>query len=251
MTMEYTIILVSEKSGKHYSFKMRLFVLIILILLFIAMTAATYITTSRYLSLYQKNSALKTALKKTEQSIRNLEAEKKEALLYGKWADRIIYRRTHNGEKQYSDDTQQQLTPAPAADNESGQDNNVLGIDSIKITRINLEKDFDYSFRLVNTGSKNIKKSGFLFIIASNSSTRPIHATSTPETALSDGRPIEYKKGFPYSIRFLKNISGRIHQPDIGEKYDLFTVLAYSDDGDILMEKSYHIDTLLNSNPYE
>lgn len=251
MTMEYNIILVSEKSGKSYSFKIRLSVLIFLAALFIGMIAVTYIASSEYFTLHQKNNALQARLNQSKQDIRRLESEKKEAVLYGKWADRIIFRRTHNRDKT-SHGIMQHDASAPPTVNHKTETNrpNILDIDGFKISRINLEKDFDYSFRLVNTDSDHLKKTGYLFMITS-SRIAPEQIFCSPPSELTDGRPVNHEAGVFFSIRFLKKISGRIVQPDIGEKYDLFTILAYSEDGNLLMKKIYSINETLNRNPYE
>jgi len=251
MTMEYTIILVSEKSGKNYSFKLRLSVLIFLAALFLGMIAVTYFASSEYFTLHQKNNTLQAMLKQSKQDIHRLESEKKEAVLYGKWADRIIFRRTHNRNKTSHGIMQQDASaPPPEKHKTEPPRPSILDIDAFKISRINLEKDFDYTFRLVNTDSDHLKKSGYLFIITS-SRIAPQQIFSSPPSELTNGRPVNHEDGAFFSIRFLKKISGRIVQPDIGEKYDLFTILAYSEDGNLLMKKVYSIDPILNRNPYE
>lgn len=250
MSREYTIILVSEKSGKHYSFKMRLPILILLILTLIGIITTSYFSISKYVNLHQENCAIQNSLELTKKRIADLESENRESELYNKWADHIIYRRINNQRAPAGFMIKNNETLPVQSDNTTDIKDKILDVDELKLNRINLEKDFEFSFNLINTGSKNIKKTGYVFIVVCNDQTVPSVTASYPSTPLNNGKPEDYKKGMPFSIRYLKNISGRIEQPDIGEKYNQFYILAYSEKGSLLLNKSYSIETKLNDSPY-
>ncbi len=251
MSREYTIILVSEKSGKNFSFKMRLPIILLLLISLVVFIGLTYFSMSRYVSLNQQNLALKTALDETRKKVGELAIDNSESALYNKWADKIIYRRINNDSVAAEDQGSDNTVPAEPADNSTKTESLPLGIDDLNIRRINLEKDFDFSFNLVNTKSKHIKQSGFVFVIVSNDTTVPEISTSFPESKIINGNALNYTEGIPFSIRYMKKISGRILQPDIGEKYNRINMLVYSENGNILMEKGFYIERTLNNNPYE
>jgi len=217
----------------------------------ISFIGLTYYSISRYETLNRQNTSLQTVLGQTRNKVSRLVSDNNESTMYNKRADKIIYRRINNNTTSDDDRALDELGVDKQLDNSTEKITVPLSIDELNIRRINLEKDFDFSFSLVNTGVRHEKQSGFVFLIVSNDTTFPETFLSYPQTDIVERKPSNYTKGIPFSISYMKKINGRILQPAIGEKYNRINILVYSEDGRILLEKSFYIERTLNNNPYE
>ena len=99
--------------------------------------------------------------------------------------------------------------------------------------------------------AQNKKASGYLFVMASNTETVPEIYECYPQTEIVSGLPKDYTKGITYNIRYLKKIKGRINQPDIGPRFNRIDVLAYAEDGALIMKKGFYIEKTLQESPFE
>ena len=152
--------LLSENSGKHISVKVGLFTLLTAAVFIVCLIGATAVSINGYLEVFQQNKIFKHLVKEMESSLKELKQEKREAVLYKEWADKIVFRRfnyediTGQGNNFISKDTldgeihgKSFKASVPAVD-----------VDDFDVRRINLELDFEFSFKLVNRsqGRKNL-----------------------------------------------------------------------------------------------
>lgn len=197
--------------------------------------------------LFQQTTLLAKVAELEAQVIR-LEEDKRQALLYKKWADDIIFKRLN------FEDIQGKGTNGLARNTLDGEINDsfkpahqMAGVEKIDVRRINLALDFDCSFNLIKQSKNNSKLSGHLFIVASNRETIPKRYSAWPpiEIIEESGLPADYKKGDDFNIRYMKQVKGRITQPEIGPKFNRIDLIAYSDTGELIMKQGYYIERLL------
>jgi hypothetical protein len=172
--------------------------------------------------------------------------------LYKQWADSIIFRRFN-----YEDVSGKGAADPEKKHNERDLTNKTslekkpVDIDEFDVRRINLKLDFEVSFKLINRSQNGKKLSGYLYIIALNTEIKPEIFASWPTADIVAGMPKDYKKGSTFSINYLKHVKGRIDQPDIGAKFNRIDIIAYSDDGTIILKRGFYIERLLQQSPYE
>lgn len=252
MPKEFRIMLLSEKSGRSYSVKMRLVPLLCLLSAACCLVAVTIFSGAAYITINRQNADLKDSVLKLQAAVQRLQQENHEAALYKKWADAIIYRRFN-----YEDSAGKGATPplpsAPAVEmkTETPDERSSLDIDEFDVRRINLDFDFEVSFKLINRSPSSKRLSGYLYIIALNTEVKPEIYAAWPLTEIVAGMPKDFKKGSTFSINYLKHVKGRIDQPDLGPKFNRVDVIAYNEDGNIMMKRGFYIERFLQQNPYE
>jgi hypothetical protein len=186
-----------------------------------------------------------------EKKLTDLQQAYEEAELYRQWADRIIYRRFNYEETAGKGAPKMPPSSLDGKVISETQQPGLLDIDELEVRRFNLELDFDVSFKLINATGDSRKLSGFVFIVASNTEVVPSIYAAWPQVDIVSGMPGDFRKGLEFSIRSLKKVNGRITQPSIGPKFNRVDLIAYSDDGNIVMKKGYYIERMLQQNPYE
>lgn len=245
MANDYTIMLLTDKGKTKLSFKTNLFILFLLFIVFIALVVSGLFSLRQYVELKQHHEHLLARISSLKHDIEKLAVENREAELYKKWADRIIYRRL-----QYEETTDNKslsaagiLTTEPA--DAPGKNDKTVDIDGFEVRALNLELDFDVFFNLVNRTRDNRRVSGYAFIVASNQDVKPEIYRLWPQAEHVSGVPEDYRKGDSFSIRYMKQVKGRIIQPSIGEKFNRVDVIVYSENGTILLKKGFYIQRLL------
>ena len=252
MPKEFRIMLLSEKSGRSYSVKMRLMPLLCLLAAVCCLIAVTLFSGAAYITSKRQNAGLQDAVLKLQADVQRLQQENYEAALYKQWADAIIYRRFN-----YEDtagkgaSTLPRSALAPEVKAEPPAEQSPLDIDEFDVRRVNLDFDFEVSFKLINRSPSSKRLSGYLYIIALNTEVKPEIYAAWPSEEIVAGMPRDFKKGSTFSINYLKHVKGRIDQPDLGPKFNRVDVIAYNDDGNIMMKRGFYIERFLQQSPYE
>ncbi len=252
MDKTFTIMFVPEKKGKCFSLKISFFTLTTTAMFFVAMISAAAFSFIGYMSIHHQNVSSRDLINELENKLKKTEMDKSESALYRQWADRAIQRRLNHVEKAGKGNTGSALNILDGEIKDASMPSNLfLNINDLDISRTNLHLDFNVSFKLFNRTGNHRELTGYLFIVASNNEVFPGIYGSWPGTDVLSGMPKDYKKGSPFSIRYMKQVKARINQPDIGQKFNRVDVLAYSEDGDLLMKKGFYIERLLQENPFE
>ncbi len=250
MSREFTVMLLSKNKGRHYSFKVSLVGMAMLMIFAVCLISLTIVSLFNYVDEHRQNNDFATQIKLLEAEIGSLNKNSREAYLYKQWADRIIFRRLN-----YENDNNTiagSIVDGVIPDESSIRlKHSFLDIDGFDVRRIKPGFDFEISFKLINRFKGNKNHSGYIFLIASNNEIIPGLYSSWPLAELLAGMPKDYKKGYRFSIRYLKNIKGRINQPEAGPKFNRVDLIAYSEDGNILMKKGFYIGRLLLQSPSE
>ncbi|MEI6126884.1 MAG: hypothetical protein WCQ99_10085 [Pseudomonadota bacterium] len=253
MTKEFRIMLLSEKSGRKYSVKIKLLPMLMLASGFFCLIGGTVFSAISGFNISHQNNNLHTQVRQLEIDLQRLKDENREAVLYKQWADAIIFRRFN-----YEDSTGKgtaglpKSTPeAPTKNIPSTSEQQDVDIDEFDVRRINLDLDFEVSFKLINRSRSGKKLSGYLYLIALNNDVKPEIYSSWPAGEIISGAPRDYKKGSTFSISYLKQVKGRITQPEIGSKFNRLDVIAYAEDGTVIMKRGFYIERFLQQSPYE
>jgi len=248
---EYTIVLVSEKSGRHYTMKLGLPLLVVLLATLAGLMGASWLSINGLVANKGEQTVSVERIAQLEGQIAGLQQESEEFALYRQWADRIIYQRLN-----YEDTAGQGSSQLPVAslDGKVISDNpqpNLLDIDDFEVQRVNLALDFEVAFKLINTAADRRKMTGYVFIVASNTDVVPACFASWPQVAIVSGMPGDFRSGLEFSIRSLKKVRGRITQPPTGPKFNRIDLIAYSEDGNIIMKRGYYVERQLQQSPYD
>jgi hypothetical protein len=244
--------LLSEKSGRSYSVKMRLLPLLCLLLALCCLAVFTLLSGAGYMAISRRNAGLRDSVLKLQADLQRLQQENREASLYKQWADAIIYRRFN-----YEDAAAKGAPPQPRNDpagdvkNEAASEQSPLDIDEFGVQRVNLDFDFEIYFKLINRSQSGKRLSGYVYIIALNTEVKPEIYAAWPPAEIVSGMPRDFKKGSTFSINYLKHVKGRIEQPDLGPKFNRVDIIAYSEDGNIMLKRGFYIERFLQQSPYE
>lgn len=243
----------SDKNGKLFSGKINATALRAVGLSAVGLILILVFSLTQYSLMLHQSGSLKTLLRILQKDFLQLDEENKNAALYRQWADKIIYKRLNyedaNGQGYFS-------MPVNALDGEVKDDPTrpsraLMDIDNFEVNRINLALDFNVSFNLLNRTKGQKTLSGYFFVVAGNREVIPPIHEARPRAAVPHGLPADYKKGEAFNIRYMKPVSTRINQPYIGPKFNRVDLIAYSEDGKIIMKKGFYIERLLQENPFD
>jgi hypothetical protein len=115
--------------------------------------------------------------------------------------------------------------------------NPTLDVDKLSLVPNEGNASVRFQFTLKNIHPENKTVSGYLFIVLANGSTDPPRLAAYPDVALKEGSPADYKKGTLFSIKHGKTVKGQIDKLEQAVEYDQAWILAYSEEGELLMKK--------------
>lgn len=255
MEKKFTIMMLSENNGKHRSVKVSSFIILwgILFCLGLIFVNAAWLTGHSPIGKLERNISYQALVNDLQDAVKELNEEIRQAVLYKQWAEKILFKRINFKDKSGKGHSIKVKNILDAEINNDGFNPyySLLDIDNVDVSRINLALDFECSFNLINRSRSRKKLSGYLFIVAQNNEVIPKIYSSWPRVELESGLPKDYTKGMTFAIRNLKPIRGRINQHDIGPKFNHVDVIAYSEDGNMIMQKGFYIERLLQESTFE
>lgn len=93
-------------------------------------------------------------------------------------------------------------------------------------------------FKLTNITADERTLNGYLMVIAEHKSREIDLYGSFPELNLNRSQPVMFNLGDSYSIRRFKQVEAMVPLKDIPENYTSFKILAFNDNGEILLNDS-------------
>ncbi len=96
---------------------------------------------------------------------------------------------------------------------------------------------FQFILRVAAAG----KASGYIFVVLKSDLPGSIPFHAYPRTELNNGRPVNFKEGEPFNITSYKTIQGVIKKLADLDRYRYASVFIFSQDGALLLEKSFDI----------
>lgn len=250
---KFNLIVLSKKSAQKYSLQLSGLFPLMILMFFAVVLLATVLSLSGVSILSRQGLELQTTLQDMENQKGKLLNKQQEAALYRRWSENIIFKQFNftdvsgrgydilpeirrEGEIDPADDTPGRV---------------LIDVDNFSVNRFNLALDFDCHLDLINRQAGRKTLSGYFFILARNDEVIPEIYRLWPGGDIKAGRPKDYTQGDSFSIRYLKKIKARITQPDIGPRYNRVDLIAYSEEGELLMNKGYYIEKSLMEYPLE
>lgn len=253
MPKEYRIMFLSEKSGRNYSVKLSPVRLALLLLTVVALCCVAVVSLVLSVGALRGQGDALARVERLQREVAQLQDRERESALYKQWADKLIFRRMNPGDGVTAAAPEQD--PAARTGQIAGVARNAAGstldIDDFDVRRINLALDFEVSFKLINRKRGAGRQDGYLFIVASNREVQPERYTAWPAVALAGDVPVDYTRGSRFSIHYLKEVTGRITQPDIGARFNRVDIVAYAGDGTLIMKRGYYIERQLQQHATE
>lgn len=106
-----------------------------------------------------------------------------------------------------------------------------------------------FSFNLRKVDTKLDMVSGYMIIVLENRKLFPPVAAPFPASVkLSNGEPVNYRRGQQFKIRFGKIIKASLSEIQNPTQYNAATVYAYSSSGDLIMKDTIFVNNSGNGN---
>lgn len=155
----------------------------------------------------------------------------------------LIYNKMTDSKEELITRIEIQSTPPEAKNNEKEVSSITanpynLSIEDFRSRFDVTRKLFRYSFLLKNKDSKNATASGYIFVILKSEGIGPEQWLSYPHTILINGAPQNFRDGDPFSITNHKAIAKDISTQHM---YDSTSILVFSHDGKIILEKNFNL----------
>ena len=119
-----------------------------------------------------------------------------------------------------------------------------VAIENFKTTIDRINNTCTFNFTLRNKSEGKIKISGHIFVIFKPDSSDIKSWLVYPKTTFENARPHNFKRGERFSITRFRTIKRKIRKIPAQENYDLVSILVFSDDGDLILEKDIDLKTL-------
>ncbi len=253
MAGKINLIFLSKKSGQRYSIQLSRAFSMIMLFLFTIIAAVLVFSLSVISMLNNRTLVLQSNIQDLELKKQKMVKNKEEAELYRQWSENLIFKQFN-----FTDISGRGSNVLPEARLEGEivpgdftPKNMFIDVENFNVNRFNLALDFDCYLDLVNRRAGRREISGYFFILARNEEVIPEIYSLWPGGTIKSGKPAAYTEGDSFSILYMKKIKARIIQPEIGPKYNRVDLIAYDDDGELLMHKGYYIEKSLVEYPLE
>ena len=117
----------------------------------------------------------------------------------------------------------------------------LVDVENMEISRSEQNHSISYRFRITNIHPKDELVSGYVFVLFENPKTDPPDIFTSPKVTLKDNQPSDYKRGHQFSIRHGKTVKDRVENVTDPKAFTMVRVLAYSDEGTPILNKSLGI----------
>jgi len=238
-----------KKTGRILSFNISTGRFIISLIFLFLLNILFIFFVFQYGNFHYKKRVLVKEISSMKAEMEQMSEEIKEAMYYKRWADNIIYRRLYAG----SMSGQGSSSHSGVVSNGSLKlrpestviDISLVGIDDFQVKSLNLEMDFELSFKLVNKDKENRRISGYITIVGMNEDVIPPVYGIFPHIDFKNGEPIDCKEGLSFAIRYLRPIRARINQPSIGPKFNKVIIMVYSTEGELILKQGFNTERML------
>jgi hypothetical protein len=131
--------------------------------------------------------------------------------------------------------------PAPDSDKR-------VAVDKLEIWRKPGGNDFRFRYVVKNANREGGKISGYTFLVLTPHESSPaVPPRVFPGTSLVGGKPSDYRRGLYFSIARYKSVDGTLTDISTIGRYRTATIYAYSDTGNLLMERAFDISDVLRT----
>ena len=123
-----------------------------------------------------------------------------------------------------------------------------VAVDKLEIWREPGDNDFRFRYVVKNLNREGGKISGYTFLLLTpHEGSTAVPPKVFPGTSLVGGKPSDFRHGRYFSIARYKPVDGTLTDISTIKQYRTATVFAYSDAGDLLMERVFEIAKVLRT----
>jgi hypothetical protein len=123
-----------------------------------------------------------------------------------------------------------------------------VAVDKLEIWREPGDNDFKFRYVVKNANRGGGKISGFTFLVLTpDKGSTAVPPRVFPGTSLVGGKPSDFRRGLFFSIARYKSVDGTLTDISTITRYRTATVYAYSDTGDLLIERAFEITDVLRT----
>ncbi|MBW2172085.1 MAG: hypothetical protein JRF69_08920 [Deltaproteobacteria bacterium] len=121
-------------------------------------------------------------------------------------------------------------------------------VDKLEIWQEPGENDLRFQFVVKNANRESGKIAGYTFVVFTpHESSADVPQRAFPDTRLAGGKPGNFKHGNYFSITRYKLVRGTLTDINMIRQYKTATIYAYSDTGDLLIERVFQITKVLRA----
>lgn len=106
--------------------------------------------------------------------------------------------------------------------------------------------DIEFQFVVKNENRGSGKIAGYTFLVLTpHESSSAVPQRVFPDTSLAGGKPSDFRQGLYFSIARYKSVHGMLTDINMIGRYKTATIYAYSNTGDLLIERVFEIADVL------
>ena len=141
------------------------------------------------------------------------------------------------------------VVPQPPPPTEAEPDSEArVSVDELEIWQEPGDGDIKFQFVVKNANRKGGKLAGYAFLVLKpHESSAAVPHMAFPDTRLAGGKPSDFRQGLYFSIARYKSVHGTLTEINTISRYKTATIYAYSDTGDLLIEKVFEITKVLRA----
>ncbi|MCX8043432.1 MAG: hypothetical protein N3B18_04825 [Desulfobacterota bacterium] len=235
MERKFSLVLISEKSGKSYSLKIQPVILLCIVVVIFVLTVVSVMSSAGYITLCRKHDALLDAYARLERELHRIQKETQSR------TSLQLFPEAPNA----APDKLMQPTSS-VKDNQTGTVQNFAGhytpiaIEAISVHSTEAGHALRVSFRLLNR-TAGTRITGYLCVVAYDDTGG---YGTWPELEVKDGVPREYRRGHAFSILRYKYIEAHIKHAADGQNFTRVAVLVYDEHGNLMARHEHACPSL-------
>ena len=141
-----------------------------------------------------------------------------------------------------------QPLPTPEGKMPASDSDERVAVDKLEIWREPGDNNFRFRYLVKNANREGGRVSGYTFLVLTPHESSPaVPPRIFPGTSLVGGKPSDYKRGLYFSIARYKSVDGTLTDISTIKQYRTATIYAYSNTGNLLMERTFEITDVLRT----
>ncbi len=123
-----------------------------------------------------------------------------------------------------------------------------VSVDKLEIWQEPGGNDIKFQFVVKNANRESGKVAGYTFLVLTpHESSTAVPHRAFPDTRLAGGKPSDFRHGLYFSIARYRSVHGTLTEINMISRYKTATVYAYSDTGELLIERVFEITKVLRA----
>jgi hypothetical protein len=123
-----------------------------------------------------------------------------------------------------------------------------VAVDKLEIWQKPGDNEFSFRYVVKNANREGGRVSGYTFLVLTpHEGGTAVPPKAFPDTRLAGGKPSDFRRGLYFSISRYKSVDGTLTDINMIRRYKTATIYAYSDTGDLLIERVFEITKVLRA----